>query len=170
MGHRQPAFHQRPDRWIWGTVACHDQSAIDSKQLNTEPIRHALVGTTDNTVAGGLPMAYRQFRALRRRCINDADFSFLTYLAWLNKAGTAASLTACRAATDDETLIPSCTKIMPTYTSVCAKCGKVYEFKATVAERINNRPECCGKRLKALFTQFLERWISQQRSNRLAGS
>ena len=51
----------------------------------------------------------------------------------------------------DRFLTPSCTKIMPTYTSVCAKCGKVYEFKATVAERINNRPECCGKKTEGVI-------------------
>ena len=42
---------------------------------------------------------------------------------------------AAATASDDQAVlvIPPCTKIMPTYTSVCAKCGKVYEFKATVA-------------------------------------
>jgi len=40
---------------------------------------------------------------------------------------------------------------MPTYTSVCAKCGKVYEFKASVAERIEKRPECCGQKTEGVI-------------------
>jgi hypothetical protein len=38
-----------------------------------------------------------------------------------------------------------------TYTSVCARCGKVYEFKATVAERIEKRPECCGQKTEGVI-------------------
>lgn len=40
---------------------------------------------------------------------------------------------------------------MPTYTSVCPKCGKTYEFKSTIGERINNRPECCGVKTEGVI-------------------
>ncbi len=40
---------------------------------------------------------------------------------------------------------------MPTYTSACAKCGKVHEYKSTIGERINNRPECCGQKTEGVI-------------------
>ena len=49
------------------------------------------------------------------------------------------------------TVNPLSTKIMPTYTSACPKCGKVYEFKASVAERIEKRPECCGQKTEGVI-------------------
>ena len=138
-------------------------SAEKYKQLNII-YGHKIVGTDTVPASGGAAPG-------DTLTWNRSDYlAFADSLADRITAGTIQNVTYSDLLDKFKGLIPSCTKIMPTYTSVCAKCGKVYEFKATVAERINNRPECCGKRLKALFTQFLERWISQQRSNRLAGS
>lgn len=40
---------------------------------------------------------------------------------------------------------------MPTYSAVCAKCGKVHEYKSSISERVEKRPECCGQKTEGVI-------------------
>lgn len=40
---------------------------------------------------------------------------------------------------------------MPTYTACCPKCGRVHEYKSSIADRAENRPVCCGEKTEGVI-------------------
>lgn len=40
---------------------------------------------------------------------------------------------------------------MPTYSSCCPVCGKIYEYVSKISEREEKRPECCGKKTEGVI-------------------